>query len=231
MTTAVTRENQAVVVAAVRDCKTRQSAANTGNFSPSERHVHRRHRVRMVRTDRRSYEMTKHFTNGAAALLVSISAASLVATPSQAQTAKSPYENPALVDAIMFHQLDTLTSKDQEGQNRLALSVVGFSVWFHSRCNFLPQNIETAILTVYDQARQDSTIAEASRSPDQKLRVEAVWSGLRDAKVFLGENGCTQADAKRAAASLKLTLEKAMQEAASKATAKPQAAVQAAPGQ
>jgi hypothetical protein len=177
--------------------------------------------------------MTKRFTQVAALLLASITVAGITPDQSQAQSSKSPYENPALVEAIMFHQIDALRPNEQDAKNRLALSIIGFSVWFNSRCNFLPQNLETAILSVYDQVRQDSAIAEANRSPEQKLRVEAVWSGLRDAKTFLGENGCAQADAKRAAASLKLTLEQAyaMRPVASNPTAAPpaQATAQANP--
>jgi len=131
--------------------------------------------------------MTKPFTRVATALVASMSVALFMSTQSQAQSPKSPYESPALVNAIMFHEIDAMTPTEQEAKSRYALSIIGFSVWFNSRCNFLPQNIETAIIAVYDQVRQDSAVAEANRSPEQRLRVDAVWSGLRDAKTFLGE--------------------------------------------
>ncbi len=119
--------------------------------------------------------MTKPFTRVATALVASMSVALFMSTQSQAQSPKSPYESPALVNAIMFHEIDAMTPTEQEAKSRYALSIIGFSVWFNSRCNFLPQNIETAIIAVYDQF---APVYSAGRFRDRQSRTKRSFAPM-----------------------------------------------------
>lgn len=131
-------------------------------------------------------------------------AAVTVATLVGAPAAKAgPYQHEHLVQAIVGNQIEQVFDH-REGNARLirAAYLAGFSHWYDSRCDFLPMPTFEAIKTIVEKAHREAEVEGTS---------EAAQLGQRDAKAFLGEQGCATRDANAARASLTTFWQGAMQ--------------------
>ena len=117
-------------------------------------------------------------------LLTTVALASGLAT---APVEAGPYRQDRMVEAMtadrivdLFHQVSPMVR--EERTNYLA----GFTLWYDSNCDFLP-------MATFESIRR--MVKAANRSGSQQAAA-AVEAGHQDARVFLGEKGCTGDEAR-----------------------------------
>lgn len=116
-------------------------------------------------------------------------AAAVLAAPALANT----YQHRHLVQAVVDGRIaEVFNHNDREARLIRASYLAGFSLWYDSRCDFLPMPTFEAIKAIAEEAR---------RNP-QSPTAEAANIGEQDAKAFLGEEGCATRTAQAARGSL-----------------------------
>jgi hypothetical protein len=122
-----------------------------------------------------------------------IAATALVAITAGAARAET-YQAQHLVRAVVSNQItEVFAHNDPSVRLGRASYLAAFSLWFDSRCDFLPEATFAQIRAMVD---------EASRAGSSDGTAEAAELGLQDAKTFLAEQGCSTQDARGARASL-----------------------------
>jgi hypothetical protein len=140
--------------------------------------------------------MTK-FASIAAAVAMAVT---LVAAPA---AKAGPYQQEHLVQALVGNRITETFQHDNPTTRVIrAAYLASFSLWYDSRCDFLPMPTFEAIKAIVAEARSE-TITQGT--------AEAAEIGLRDAKAFLGEQGCATRDANAARTALTGFWEGAMQ--------------------
>lgn len=125
-------------------------------------------------------------------------AAAVLAGPAAA----NPYQHRHLVQGVVDGRIaEVFNHDDREARRIRAAYLAGFSLWYDSRCDFLPMPTFEAIRAM---------AAEARRNPESPT-AEAAQIGEQDAKAFLGEEGCATRTAQAARGSLERFWEDAVQ--------------------
>jgi hypothetical protein len=144
-------------------------------------------------------------------------AAAVLAGPAAA----NPYQHRHLVQGVVDGRIaEVFNHDDREARRIRAAYLAGFSLWYDSRCDFLPMPTFEAIKAMAEEAR---------RNP-QSPTAEAANIGEQDAKAFLGEEGCATRTAQAARGSLERFWEDAVQRMSGQQRQVPPAAQQPGPG-
>lgn len=117
-------------------------------------------------------------------------AAALAAFAGSASAQTSPYEQDHLVQGVVTNQIEqAFGHQDQTVLDRRVAYLAGFSQWYDARCGFLPapasQGVNNAV----------TNLSNAGHGEPAQI-------GMRDARTFLGEEGCATRTAQAARASL-----------------------------
>lgn len=144
-------------------------------------------------------------------------AAAVLAGPAAA----NPYQHRHLVQGVVDGRIaEVFNHDDREARRIRAAYLAGFSLWYDSRCDFLPMPTFEAIRAM---------AAEARRNPESPT-AEAAQIGEQDAKAFLGEEGCATRTAQAARGSLERFWAAAVQRMAGPQRESPPAVRQPGPG-
>jgi hypothetical protein len=127
----------------------------------------------------------------------------------------SRYTHPAIINAIVYDELMDYNAENAQQTEFAAYHVLGFASWFHGECTVFEADTAKKVLSAYDRVRELSR--KAGRTAAQQQQVDAVGTGIKDAKTFLAANGCSKPDARRA----KSTLRHVFRTADEKAKARP----------
>lgn len=125
-------------------------------------------------------------------------AAALAVTVGTSAAQASPYEQDHLVQGVVTNQIQQVFDhQDRTVVDRRIAYLAGFTQWYETRCGFLP-------------APTFAAIGNAVQNLTRAGHGDATQIGMRDARTFLGEEGCATRTAHAARGSISAFWEAAM---------------------